>query len=364
MSGHSPSAWSLECVSGALRGWEVPLRAAPFRVGRAAGLDLTLHAAAISKVHAHLVPTTATLIVHDLESRNGTFVNGERVVGSAPLVNGDIVGFADVEFRVVSAKGDEETTDGTLDSTGPLAEFHPQAHLSEGLRSLVRDAAVATLFQPIHELATRRLVGVEALGRGTASVVPSLPAELFRLALWSGLEAELSRLFRRAAVRDAAKRPGLGPVFLNTHPAEADPTELLASLRTLQVPGLRLVLELHERVVTQGIKELKDGLGLLGMELAFDDFGAGQARLMELADAPPHYLKFDMCFVRGLEAAGASRRQLLRSMVSLARELGTHTIAEGVETAAEAAACLELGFRSAQGYYFGRPVPIEELAAS
>ena len=55
--------------------------------------------------------------------------------------------------------------------------------------------------------------------------------------------------------------------------------------------------------------------------LAYDDFGAGQARLLELAEAPPHYLKFDMRFVSGLDQAPAAKRRLLDSLVAVAREL-------------------------------------------
>jgi EAL domain-containing protein (putative c-di-GMP-specific phosphodiesterase class I) len=95
--------------------------------------------------------------------------------------------------------------------------------------------------------------------------------------------------------------------------------------------------------------------------LAYDDFGVGQARLFELAEAPPHYLKFDRRFITGIEDAPNSRRRLLSSLVAAARELLVRTVAEGVETAAEAAACLEAGFTHAQGYHFGPPGPLEEL---
>ena len=70
------------------------------------------------------------------------------------------------------------------------------------------------------------------------------------------------------------------------------------------------------------------------MGIAYDDFGAGQARLLELAEVPPHYLKFDMSFVRGIDTAPASRQRLLTSLVSVARDLLVYTVAEGVETAA------------------------------
>jgi EAL domain-containing protein (putative c-di-GMP-specific phosphodiesterase class I) len=94
----------------------------------------------------------------------------------------------------------------------------------------------------------------------------------------------------------------------------------------------------------------------LGMKLAYDDFGAGQARLNELVEARPDYLKFDRKLVAGLDAATPDRVQLVESLVQLARQLGIITLAEGIETAGEAATCRRIGFEMMQGYYFGRPI--------
>ena len=88
-------------------------------------------------------------------------------------------------------------------------------------------------------------------------------------------------------------------------------------------------------------------------------FGAGQARLFELAEAPPHYLKFDRRWVSGLEQATLPRRTILRSLLSLARELPIKTVAEGIETPAESNACAEMGFTHAQGFLLGRPRPLD-----
>ena len=97
------------------------------------------------------------------------------------------------------------------------------------------------------------------------------------------------------------------------------------------------------------------------MALAYDDFGAGQARLLELAEAPPHYLKFDRRFVSGLDHAPLPKRRLLQSLVALARELHVRTVAEGVETAGERQACHDLGFTHAQGFAIARPRPLDPV---
>ena len=122
-------------------------------------------------------------------------------------------------------------------------------------------------------------------------------------------------------------------------------------------PEPAIAIEVHESTIVDsaGIREFRAQLKQLNIALAYDDFGAGQARLLELADVPPEYLKFDSRFVAGIAEAPDSKQRVVRSLVALARELGARSIAEGIETAADAQVCAELGFELAQGYYFQRP---------
>jgi EAL domain-containing protein (putative c-di-GMP-specific phosphodiesterase class I) len=117
------------------------------------------------------------------------------------------------------------------------------------------------------------------------------------------------------------------------------------------------VLEIHESTLGQieFLSWLSARLAQIGVQLSYDDFGAGEARLFELAEVPPHYLKFDRRFVDGIHAAPVSRRRLVGSLVAAARELQVGTIAEGVERAEDAEACQKIGFTHAQGFLFGRP---------
>ena len=107
------------------------------------------------------------------------------------------------------------------------------------------------------------------------------------------------------------------------------------------------------------ISELRKLLQERNIALAYDDFGAGQARLLELAEAPPHYLKFDRRFVSGLDQAPVSKRRLLNSLLALARDLLVKSVAEGIETPAESQACAAIGFTHAQGFHLGRPRVLE-----
>jgi EAL domain-containing protein (putative c-di-GMP-specific phosphodiesterase class I) len=362
------AGWVLECQSGdgsALR--RTSLRPLPFRIGRASHLELVLASPHVSKVHAEIYARNGNLRVRDLGSRNGTFLNRDPI-SDAALSSGDVLHFGDAEFRIARAPAeDDEEDEGvrTLVHKGPL----PQ-HFGAGgrdLRDLLSQRAVTMVFQPIVRVATQRPVAYEALGRGRYPGLPESPVALFDIAGTVGpdAQAELSRLFRRRAVELVRDRTDAPALFLNTHPVELERPGLLESLEELRAfaPQVDLVLEIHESTLAQTdfITWLRNRLMEINVGLAYDDFGAGQARLFELAEAPPHYLKFDRRFVTGIDRAPTSRQRLVASLVAAARELRVTTVAEGVETPEEAGACLRAGFSHAQGYHFGRPKPVEAL---
>ena len=121
-------------------------------------------------------------------------------------------------------------------------------------------------------------------------------------------------------------RPEPPLLFVNTHPVELERPGLLESLEELRsyAPHVDLVLEIHESALAQteaSSRGCARGCMEINVGLAYDDFGAGQARLFELAEAPPDYLKFDRRFVTGLETAPVSRQRLVASLVAAAREL-------------------------------------------
>jgi EAL domain-containing protein (putative c-di-GMP-specific phosphodiesterase class I) len=233
------------------------------------------------------------------------------------------------------------------------------------LRELLREEQVTIAFQPIVLLSRGTVAGYEALGRGRHSQLPEEPRELFRIAETIGAEAELSRLFRRKAVELIARRSDLPVIFLNTHPAEFTGPGLLESLEELRAiaPHTDLALEIHESVLAgpSAIAELRAFLAERNIAIAFDNFGSGQARLHELAETPPHYLKFHPRFVRDLDQVPAGRRQMLHSLLALAEGLRVKTVAEGIETEAQARACAGIGFTYGQGLHLGRPRSIERI---
>jgi EAL domain-containing protein (putative c-di-GMP-specific phosphodiesterase class I) len=355
-------AWILVgLVHGGERLSTIELSPLPFRIGRRPGLQLTLAATSVSREHAEFYVDGARLRLRDLGSTNGTFVNRKRVRDEA-VSDGDILHFGECEFRL--AAEDAFSSLGTM----VMEELPKAQQLLKGtqeLAELLRLGAVTVEFQPIVALPGAATVAYEALGRGRLAGLPENPVELFQISAALGVESELSKVFRRKALDIVVAHDRLPMLFLNTHPSEIAEEGLLESLAELrrQVPDQPITVEIHEGAVVKAARmaELRAGLRDHGIGLAYDDFGAGQARLLELGEVPPDLLKFDTRFVRDLDRAPESKRRLLKSLVDIARDLGVKPLAEGIETPGEADACIDVGFSHAQGFHFGRPVPIERL---
>jgi EAL domain-containing protein (putative c-di-GMP-specific phosphodiesterase class I) len=348
--------WCLESRFGAVRvPHRTPVQPVPFRIGRGPGVNFVLAAEHVSKLHAEIYSDGVALRVRDLGSRNGTFLNRQPVT-DAPLHEGDHLRIGRYEFRLSPDPEDFLEAADTQELTREIAATR--------VKELIAAGAVSVAFQPIVSLQTGELVACEALGRGALGDLPQGPVELLDLAGAVGPDAQaaLSRLFRRRAVELAAALDEPPLVLLNTHPADLEQPGLVDSLAELRraFRHVPLAVELHDSALAHpvSIAWLCSELGALEVGVVFDDFGAGQARLIELAEVPPRFLKLDRRYVTGIDRAAEPRQRLVASLVSAARELRVPVLAEGVETAEEAEACRRLGFALAQGYFFGRPGPL------
>ena len=342
----------------------VPLLNVPFLIGRSETADHTIYSSKVSKEHAAIAVSDDGYLVRDLGSTNGTFVNGKRIT-EHPLADGDIIQVAHVEFRFrhpsVFAPDPSGPADAAIEQTLVALSDQPDSIIlgTQLLREMIDGEAVEILYQPIVELETRHVVGFEALGRGTHAELSHSPDVLLRLAEQCGLAVELSRLFRRVAVAASSRLPDSVKVFVNVHGddlADAGFLDSLAELRRLAGGNRQVVLEIAESSVTDvtAMAERKAAFTRLGLEFAYDDFGAGQARLLELADIPPDYLKLDKAMIHDIDLA-APRQEMVAALLTAVRKSGVRVIAEGIETEPVAAICQLLGCEFGQGYLFGRP---------
>jgi len=349
----SLSRWSLtEISSDGLPSRVVHVNTDPFVVGRVGDSALQIASSSISKRHASLEFTDSGLAVRDLGSTNGTFVNGNRV-NHVLLVPGDLLQFANTLFRVVCEE--DETHHGTIHEV-----VLPWADSLIHFDRLMSDSALVPHFQPIVCMATEKVIGYELLARSNITGLEN-PALMFEAAAKLDQECSLSRLVRSEGAKLPQGLDTLPLIFMNTHPKEVVNDDLIESLHELrrQAPSLPIVLEIHEGAVSDvaSIRLLRHELNKLNMQLAYDDFGAGQARIEELTEVPPDVLKFDMKLIRDIDQCNSRRREMVSSLVKIVRAMDITPLAEGVETAAEHEACRGLGFDQGQGYYYGRPRP-------
>jgi EAL domain-containing protein (putative c-di-GMP-specific phosphodiesterase class I)/ActR/RegA family two-component response regulator len=212
-------------------------------------------------------------------------------------------------------------------------------------------------YQPIVELSSGRIVGVEALAR-----FPSWPKRTpdvwFKEATEIGLGTELQLVAVELAVMALDVLPQDIFVSVNVDPTAAASPELAKVMQRL--PGERLVIELTEHAPASDYPSLREALDAFrrsGIRIAVDDAGAGFASLRHILELDPDIIKLDISIVRDIDTE-ASHRALASALVGFARETGTELVAEGVETAEEALILRSLGIPLIQGFFVARPGPL------
>lgn len=242
----------------------------------------------------------------------------------------------------------------------PLDESRFTGFARARLDGFLSARSVLSAVQPMVDLETSELVGHELLARPRGAETSQTARGLLQIAESQGLAAELSRRLRKTGIEKVAGRIVPGRLFLNTHPAELErPQRFVDSLRALveRFPDLELAVEIpeHTQLEIDAYVDLREQLRSVGVGVAFDDFGKGRSRLLELAAAPPDYVKFARRMVHGIDHQQRFREKVLRRVLEFVHSIGSLPIAVGVETPAELGACRQLGFTWAQGSLLGRP---------
>ncbi|MGQ7295550.1 putative bifunctional diguanylate cyclase/phosphodiesterase [Quadrisphaera sp. KR29] len=249
-------------------------------------------------------------------------------------------------------------------------------HLARDLAASLASAdggGLRVVLQPLVDVGTAEVLAVEALLRWdhpARGAVP--PCEFVQVAERSGLVGALGAFALRSAVREAvalrAHRPGLVlTVNASGHELLDDgyAAHLLAELASAGLPPAALVLEVTESVVegsaAAALRTL-ESLRTSGVRVAVDDFGAGYSTFSRLTEMPADFLKLDGALLAAASASPRHRR-LFEAALNVGAALGMDVVAEGVETAEQAALLAELGCRYGQGYFYSRPAPAEQLLA-
>jgi diguanylate cyclase (GGDEF)-like protein/PAS domain S-box-containing protein len=252
------------------------------------------------------------------------------------------------------------------------AHAQQRVETASELRRALEQNELLVYYQPVHDLKTCRLIGVEALvrwehpQRGLVS-----PAQFIPIAERTGLIAQIDAWVMRQACEQMCQwlRAGVALSFVavNVSSRLFAGRELYQQVaQVLRETGLDpacLELEVTESAVMEDPEvalEQMHRLRELGVQLAIDDFGTGYSSLLRLKRLPVQKLKIDQGFVAGLPC-DEDDAAIVRVIIALAQSMGMQVQAEGIEQVEQAAFLLEHGGHLGQGYWFGRPVPAMQL---
>jgi EAL domain-containing protein (putative c-di-GMP-specific phosphodiesterase class I) len=211
-------------------------------------------------------------------------------------------------------------------------------------------------YQPIVSWSRREIYGYEALMRSREPALPHPGAVLDAAERLERLP-DLGRAVRAAASAPAARMPEGSMLFVNLHSNDLLDDELFDQMRPLARIASQVVLEITERASLSHIRDVQGRVARLrsmGFRIAVDDLGAGYAGLTSFAQLEPEVVKLDMSLVRNVHAQ-PTKQTLVRTMITMCRELGMQVVAEGIETAEERDAIVAAGCDLMQGYLFAKP---------
>ncbi|MEY2655454.1 MAG: hypothetical protein RLZZ524_2482 [Pseudomonadota bacterium] len=260
--------------------------------------------------------------------------------------------------------------------------FEPEMHvravaalaLESDLRTALRTRQLRVAYQPIVEIATGRVVGMEALARWRHPNKGEIsPAVFIPVAETSGLIAELGESVLRSACQQFMDwhRQGLAvPSRLSVNLSSAQladlelPDRIRQMLEETGLPAAALQLEITESLAMSGLR-VEQSLAALreqGIQLALDDFGTGHSSLASLQQLPVQQVKIDRAFVSDIEHH-AYHRALVQAVLKVAHALDLEVVAEGVETVEQARMLAELGCPRAQGWLYARALEAAAVPA-
>jgi len=218
--------------------------------------------------------------------------------------------------------------------------------------------ALHIAYQPLVAWSSKKVYAYEALLRSKEPALPH-PGAVIDAAERLGRVHELGRVIRTRAVRPDVPLPDGALLFLNLHPSDLLDEELFEPRGQLAAAAKRIVLEITERAALDGIRDVRAriaALRALGFRIAVDDLGAGYAGLTSFTLLEPDVVKLDMALVRDIHRE-PRKQTLVRTMITMCKELGIVVTAEGIEVPEERDELARAGCDLMQGYLFAKPGP-------
>ncbi|HEY8973342.1 MAG TPA: EAL domain-containing protein [Burkholderiaceae bacterium] len=309
-------------------------------------------------------------IIAATEHRTGASI-GIAMYPAHALDREDLLRCADIAMYESKRLGRNRATvfEPALDT-----QVRERNELLSALAHAVERSEFVLHYQPRLDAATGRVAAAEALVRWQHPERGLLlPGVFIDLAETSGHIDALGRNVMASAIARIAQWHNDGRsierISVNVSQHQFADGQLVshvqALLRQHGVPGTRLEIEVTESVLGGDIASVRRQLHQLrdlGVTVAMDDFGTGYSSLAQLRTLPIDVMKVDRAFVKDLETDPAAVA-IVRTIVTLARELGLQVVAEGIETPAQAALLAAIGCDQFQGFLYSRPVPPDECAA-
>lgn len=350
-----------------------------------------LHAAVRSQDFiARLGGDEFALLISDAAQEDVVLRIAKRVLAevSEPFVGSDYRGDVTVSIGIAVYPADGETTE-ILTQRADAAMYQAKALgrntyavFNRELDKLVRDRLevelelregiqnnrIVTHYQPLIDLASRAIVGFEALARWQHPTRGLIGAETFiSIAEDIGLIGDIFSVVLQDACEQGSTWDAALTVSVNVSPIQfQDPRladKILDTLKETGFPPERLEIEITESALVVDVEAAKrtiEALKAVGIQIVLDDFGTGYSSLRHLHELPFDKVKIDQSFIRRLGADEESRK-IIDSIIGLSHALGLMTVAEGIETDQEASWITEHGSELGQGFLFSKPVSADDI---
>lgn len=249
-------------------------------------------------------------------------------------------------------------------------EISDVGRVEQALRSSDLARELTVVFQPQLDIAEQRVVGFEALARWNSAALGAVPPSIFVTAAERcGMIGALTEILVRKTLEAMETIPSNIRVAINLSArdivSERATNRIAEIVRASGIAPQRIEFEITETAIMADFETACASLAMLsgmGCRIALDDFGSGYSSFGYIHRFPLNKIKIDRSFVAGLDD-GPVGHDVIRAIVDLCRNLGFDCLVEGIETPEQLHSVRASGARYAQGYYFSRPMPLEEVQA-
>lgn len=248
--------------------------------------------------------------------------------------------------------------------------LHERAEVEATLAQAIRDGEIVPYFQPLIDLNTRRVSGLEVLARWQHPERGEIsPTVFIPIAEDIGLLRTLTLSILRQACVAAGAWPEDVKLAINISPTElrepAAMDRFMAILHETGMDARRIEVEITENAFIEEAGSIASAIATMkteGISISIDDFGTGYSSLHHLRILPFDKIKIDQSFVRDM-ATNPESKAIVESIIAMANSLGLKTTAEGIEAGPNEGMLQELGCSVGQGYLYAKPLPQSEVAA-